>query len=253
MPRNSSETKLEMHASEPLYKQVEKRILQCLAEGEWKPGDQLPTENQLAERFGVAVFTIRGGIRDLAEANILTRKQGKGTFVAKHTRQRQRYLFSRVFRNDGTQIFPERKLLSFEREPTSDEVTAILGLQKQERPMIFRITGLLTVDEDPASTLDIMVPTKMFPGLTARVIREGQENLYAVYQDVCGINVIRIQESVYGTNARGSIARALKTAVNSPVLRVERIAYTYNDIPVEFRIRHLDATKYHYCCDEGSA
>src|SRR3972149_2136600 len=128
MPRNSSETKLEMHASEPLYKQVEKRILQCLAEGEWKPGDQLPTENQLAERFGVAVFTIRGGIRDLAEANILTRKQGKGTFVAKHTRQRQRYLFSRVFRNDGTQIFPERKLLSFEREPASDEVTAILGL-----------------------------------------------------------------------------------------------------------------------------
>jgi GntR family transcriptional regulator len=250
MPRNSSEPELEMHASEPLYKQVEKRILQCLAQGEWKPGDQLPTESQLAERFGVAVFTIRAGIRELDAANILIRKQGKGTFVARHNRQRQRYQFSRVFREDGAQIFPDRELVSFDRERATDHAMAILGLQKEDRPTVFHIVCLLTVDGRPASTLDITLPAKMFQGLTARAIREGQENLYAVYQDVCGINVIGVQERVYAAAAKGPIARALKIATNSPLLRIERIAYTYDDTPVEFRVRHFDATKYHYRSDE---
>jgi GntR family transcriptional regulator len=89
--RNALNTKLEMQAAEPLYKQVEKQIMNCLAEGEWIPGDRLPTESQLAERFGVAVLTVRAGIRDLVDSNILVRKQGSGTYVALHDRQRQRY------------------------------------------------------------------------------------------------------------------------------------------------------------------
>ncbi len=251
MARDSQQTRLEMHPSEPLYKQVERHILQCLAEGEWKPGDQLPPESQLAERFGVAVFTIRAGIRALVAANILIRKQGKGTFVARHTRQRQRYQFSHVYRNQGIQIFPDRELLSFEKGLATDEVSVILGMGKEERPTIYRIECFLTIDGEPVSTLDIAVPTRLFQGLTARAIRESQGNLYAVYQDACGTNVIRIQERVYGTIATGPVARVLKIARHSPVLRIERIAYTYNHIPVEFRVRHLDATKYHYHSDEG--
>lgn len=251
MPRKMLQTKPEIHAPEPLYKQVEKHILQCLADGEWKPGAQLPTENQLAERFGVAVFTIRAGISELVAANILIRKQGKGTFVARHNRQRQRYQFSHVFHNDGTQIFPERELVSFDREAPTDQAAAILKLLNEERPTIYRIACLLTIDSEPVSTLDIMLPARMFPGLTARAIRESRENLYAVYQDVCGINVIRIEERVYGANATGSISRTLKMAAGGPVLRVERIAYTYNDVPVEFRVRHLAGTKYHYRSNEG--
>src|ERR1700755_1254081 len=96
MPRNALNTKLEMHAAEPLYKQVERQILNCLAQGEWKPGDRLPTESQLAERFGVAVLTVRAGIRALVETSILVRRQGSGTSVARHDRQRRRYQFTHV-------------------------------------------------------------------------------------------------------------------------------------------------------------
>ena len=146
MAGNSPQTRLEMDPSEPLYKQVERHILQCLAEGEWKPGDQLPTESQLAERFGVAVFTIRAGIRALVAANILIRKQGKGTFVARHTRQRQRYQFSHIYRNEGVQIFPDRELLSFEKARATDKVAGLLGMEKEERPALYRIECSLTID-----------------------------------------------------------------------------------------------------------
>ena len=101
------------------------------------------------------------------------------------------------------------------------------------------------------ATLDIAVPTRMFQGLTAQAIRESRENLYAVYQDACGINVIGIQERVYGTMATGPVARFLKIPRHTPVLRIERIAYTYNQIPVEFRVRHFDATTFHYRAGEG--
>ena len=251
MSRNLKSTNLEMHPTEPLYKQVERHILECLAEGEWKPGEQLPTESQLAKRFGVAVFTIRAGIRALVEANILLRKQGKGTFVARHTRQRQRYQYSHVFRNQGIQIFPDRELLSFDNGPATGEVAANLGMGMEDRPRVYLIECFLSIDGEPVSTLDIAVPTRMFQGLSAQAISESQENLYAFYQDACGINVIRIQERVYGAIATGPVARFLKIPRHTPVLRIERIAYTYNQIPVEFRVRHFDATTYHYRADEG--
>ena len=251
MPRKALHTRLEMRASVPLYKQVETQILQCLAEGEWKPGDQLPTESQLAERLGVAVFTIRAGIAELVTANILIRQQGKGTFVARHTRQRQRYQFSHVFGSDGLQIFPDRELISFERETAPAPLQAILRLQAQARPAIFNIDCLLTTGPQRVATMQITLPAKNFAGLTARVIRDSDENLYAVYQDACGVNIIRIEERIHATIATAGIARALKIPPGSPLLHIERIAYTYNDVPVEFRVRHLDATKSHYRSGEG--
>ena len=63
--------KIGLGGSEPLYKEVEQRILRCLADGEWKPGDQLPAEQQIAERFGVAVFTLRAGISELVKSGLL--------------------------------------------------------------------------------------------------------------------------------------------------------------------------------------
>lgn len=251
MRRKPSDTTVDVSGSAPLYKQVEERILQCLADGEWKPGEQLPTENQLAERFKVAVFTIRAGISELVASNILVRKQGKGTFVARHSRQRQRYQFSHVYGNDGTQIFPDRSALAFKKEVATHAVADRLGLRKEDRQSVYHLTCLLTIDGVPASIMDIMLPVRMFSKLTVRAIRGAQENLYAVYQDECGINVIRVEEHVYATAAAQDIATALKINTGSPVLRVERIAYTYQDVPVEYRVRFFDAAKFHYRTEEG--
>jgi GntR family transcriptional regulator len=246
MIQNLTQTSLKTKSSEPLYQQVQKSILQCLADGEWKPGAQLPTEGQLAERFGVAVFTIRGGIKELVAANILIRSQGKGTFVMRHTQQRERHQYSQIFQKDGSQIFPDREILSYARTTASGEAATILSGGKGKKPNVIQIKGVLNVDGEPASTLDVMVPLNMFKGLTSKAIREAKETLYAVYQDVSEINVIRIQERVYGAIADNRTANALKIKSSTPVLKIIRIAYTYNDIPVEFRVRYLEANQYHY-------
>lgn len=60
------------------------------------------------------------------------------------------------------------------------------------------------------------------------------------------MNVIRIEERVYCVGAAPRAAKLLGIAVGRPALRIERIAYTYNDVPVEFRVRTYDAGRYHY-------
>lgn len=252
MSRKQHSTGLDVSGPDPLYKQVEQRILQCLADGEWKPGEQLPTESQLAERFGVAVFTIRAGIGELAAANILVRKQGKGTFVARHSRLRQRYQFSHIHDTSGRQILPGRELLSFTRGSATPGEAARLALPPDGRTPVFRL-NMLSVDEgETVATLDIVLPARLFGGLTASAVRNAQENLYAAYQDECGVNVIRIEEHIHAALATASEAKTLKIRSGNPVLRVERTAYTYRNMPVEFRTRVFDATKYHYRTIEGS-
>src|SRR5687767_12691427 len=81
----------------PLYKEVRRQILDCVAKGEWRPGERLPNESALAKRFGVAISTIRAGVSNLCDARVLTRIQGKGTFVSRHDVARQQYYFSNVF------------------------------------------------------------------------------------------------------------------------------------------------------------
>jgi GntR family transcriptional regulator len=251
MLRKTVETTLDVSGTAPLYKQVENRILQCLADGEWRPGEQLPTESQLAARFKVAVFTIRAGISELVKSNILIRKQGKGTFVARHSLQRQRYQFSRVYDSSGSQIFPDRSLIAFAKERVTPHVAGMLALQGPHDLSMLHLQCLLSIGAEPASIMEIMLPAGMFKKLTARAVREAKENLYAVYQDVCGINVIRVEERIHAALVEQPVAGQLKLRAGAPVLRIERIAYTYKNIPVEYRVRHFDASRFHYRIDEG--
>jgi GntR family transcriptional regulator len=248
MPRNAPVTRLEAHAPEPLYKQVEKQILDCLARGEWKPGDRIPTEPQLAERFGVAVFTIRAGIVELVNSGMLVRRQGKGTFVARHDRQRMRYQFSHVYDDAGKKIYPDRELISFKRVAADRELAARLQLDARS-VIVYRIECLLKVAGKAVALMDIAVPCALFPSLTAKAIRTSSENLYAVYEQQCAVSVIHIEEQVYAVKASVA-AKALGVAAADPVLRVDRMAYSYNNVPVEYRRRYYDA-RHHYRLDEG--
>ena len=71
-------------AFSPLYQQIKAQILQGLENAEWQPGEVIPSEFDLAARFGVSQGTVRKAIDELAASNLLVRKQGKGTFVATH-------------------------------------------------------------------------------------------------------------------------------------------------------------------------
>ena len=80
----------------PLYVQIKRLLTQGLQAGEWKPGEAIPSEMELARRYGVSQGTVRKAIDELAAENLVVRRQGRGTFVATHHEARTQFRFLRL-------------------------------------------------------------------------------------------------------------------------------------------------------------
>ncbi|HEY1611009.1 MAG TPA: GntR family transcriptional regulator, partial [Paraburkholderia sp.] len=87
----------------PLYQQIKGLITQSLESGEWRPGEIIPSEVELAGRYKVSQGTVRKAIDELAAENLLVRRQGKGTFVATHNEDRAQFRFLRLLADDGAE------------------------------------------------------------------------------------------------------------------------------------------------------
>ncbi|WP_246469501.1 GntR family transcriptional regulator [Cohnella nanjingensis] len=78
-----------MNAQSPKYLQLKEEIVSWIAGGRYLPGDKLPSENELAERFALSRQTVRQSIGELVQEGWLSREQGKGTFVARPSAERR--------------------------------------------------------------------------------------------------------------------------------------------------------------------
>ena len=83
-----------------------------MEEGEWKPGEAIPSEIELAARYKVSQGTARKAIDALASANLLVRRQGRGTFVATHAEERTQFRFLRLASDDARAEALTRRFLS---------------------------------------------------------------------------------------------------------------------------------------------
>src|SRR5512143_2400285 len=109
-------------AFSPLYQQIKGLILQSLQSGEWKPGEAIPSEMDLAARYRVSQGTVRKAIDELAAENLVVRRLGKGTFVATHAEQHVRYRFLRLVPDAGSEGAAQRNILECRRQRASAEV-----------------------------------------------------------------------------------------------------------------------------------
>lgn len=241
-----------LHAREPLHEQVRDQIIRGLAEGEWKPGEPLPNESRLADRFGVSVSTIRAAIGHLVNAKVLARKQGKGTFVSLHAERRGIYQFFHVVRNDGVKELPVSEVLYLKRGQPDDETADLLRLPRSARlSEVYKIRNVLKVSGVPVVFSDITVPVALLPGLTEKKLREGGPTLYAVYQTHFGLNIVRTVEQLRAGRTDAAAAKVFGITTQDPLLHIRRIAYTYNDVPCEVRESRIDTRNYFYLYDQS--
>ncbi|RPI44955.1 MAG: GntR family transcriptional regulator [Betaproteobacteria bacterium] len=232
---------------QPLYKEVKLRITRGLMDGEWRPGEAIPSEARLAERFHVSVGTVRKAIDELVAEKILLRQQGRGTFVAAHTLDRTLFYFFHLVGKDGRKETPETEMLAFTRGRADVSEASGLGIARSER--VFRIRNLLRLSADPVVIDDIVIPAHLFPDLDEEVFGRREGTIYGLYQARYGINVIRIAERLSATLADADTGKLLDVPVGTPLLRIARIAYTYHGRPVELRHSLVDTTQHEYLSD----
>jgi GntR family transcriptional regulator len=231
----------------PLYKEVKSRITRELAAGTWKPGETIPSESRLARDFAVSIGTVRKAIDELVAEKILLRQQGRGTFVATHSEDRTLFFFFHIVGQDGSKELPVMELLSFGRARATGEEAVRLGVSAGSR--VFRIQNLLKLGGKPVILDEIVVPAVLFADLNEERFANRDGTIYGLYQARYGINVVRISERLSAVNAPQTAGKRLRLALRDPVLRIKRVAYTYNDTPVEYRVSWVNTEAHEYLSD----
>jgi len=262
-PLSASSPVSDVHASEvphgvgvsapsfsPLYQQIKGLILRGLQAGEWRPGEAIPSEIELAARFKVSQGTVRKAIDELAAENLLMRRQGKGTFVSTHAEERVQYRFLRLTPDLPFQQEPaQREFLDCRRLKAPADVARALNLQLGED--VIEIRRVLSFSGRPVVLDDIWLPGHMFKGLTAERLSQYQGPMYGLFESEFGVRMIRAEEKLRAVLADESVAPLLKVVPGSPLLSVERLSRTYDDQPVELR-RGLYLTDQHHYRNELS-
>ena len=231
----------------PLYRQIKALILQALEAGEWRPGQAIPSEQELAARFNVSQGTVRKAIDEMAADNLLVRKQGKGTFVASHNDPRALFRFLRLVPVDGDLSLPQSIPLDCWRAKAGQEASRMLAIEPGAPIIIVR--RLLKFATRPVVIDEIYLPGEVFQGLSAETLQGWNGSLYSLFETRFGVRMIRAQERIRAVAADRGAAEALGVHEGTPLLSVERVTYTYGDRPVEWR-RGLYSTAEHFYLNE---
>ena len=234
-------------AFSPLYQQIKVLILQSLQDGEWKPGDVIPSEMDLAARFRVSQGTVRKAIDELAAENLVVRRQGKGTFVATHAEQQVQYRFLRLLPDSGDSSKEgpaQRRIIECKRLRAPADIARALGLRSGNA--VLHVRRVLSFQQVPTILEDLWLPAAPFKGLTAERLDSYRGPMYALFETEFGVRMVRAEERIRALAASEPACELLKVKAGEPLLSVERTAFTYNDLPMELRRGLYRTDTHHY-------
>lgn len=228
----------------PLYQQIKALITQSLQSGEWKPGELIPSEVELAYRYKVSQGTVRKAIDELSAENLVVRRQGKGTFVATHHEARAQFRFLKLMPDAGEAHQPENQIVEVKRLRGPAEVTRVLDIKSGDS--VIYIKRVQYFDGVPIILEEIWLPGTTFKGLTAERLAEYKGPMYGLFETEFGTPMIRATEKLKAVLADESAVEQLRVEPGLPMLSVERVAYTYGDRPVELRRAVYLTSNHHY-------
>ena len=233
---------------QPLYLQLKGLLVGSLEAGEWRPGEAIPAETELASRFGVSQGTVRKAIAALAADNLVVRRQGKGTFVATHTEENaSMFRFLRIRRSDGRDEYPASRVLDVRRGKAPTEIARRLELKAGSA--IITVRRILEYASEPVVLDEIVLPGSLFRGLTKNRVDAYRGSMYSFFETQFGVRMLKAQERLTAVAADPASAAILKVRQGEPLLAVERVTYTYGARPVEWRLG-LCTTRRHFYLNE---
>jgi GntR family transcriptional regulator len=228
----------------PLHHQVYLDLRSALDHGEWRPGDLLPPERQLAGRYGCSLITVRRALSELTREGRLERTRGRGTTVLRPRIERDfagTMSFTEEMQDRG--LDPETKVIASRPESAGEVVAAALQIEPGS-PTLY-VERLRAADGEPLLLEQVHLPAEQFPGLLASDLEHG--SLYDLLTARYGTRIVRARESLAPVLLRAREARLLGQRPRTPALQIEGIAFSAEGIPVEFARSYVrgDRTRYY--------
>jgi len=247
-PRAAETASASAPSFSPLYQQIKDLLMRSLQEGEWKPGEAIPSETELALRFRVSQGTVRKAVDELAAGNLVVRRQGKGTYVATHAEERTQYRFLRLMPDVGRPAGLQRRLLECRRVRAGADLARALSLKSGAAVVWVRRLLLSPRDGDPVPVVldDIFLPGTLFKGLSADRLSGYRGPMYRLFEAEFGVHMTRAEERIRAVAADPAQAELLQVPAGAPLLSVDRLSFTYGDVPVEWRRGLYRTDAHHY-------
>jgi GntR family transcriptional regulator len=223
-------TQIERESPIPLYFQLKRLLVERIASGMWRPGDLLPTEEQLQEQYGLSRTTVRQAMKEMEMEGLITRQRGRGTFVAKpkfsHSPTPQHNLAS-VLLEQGAK--PGWQVLSAGMVPASDDVAA--RLQLTPGAMVYCLRRLRMADDEAIGYHITHVAAAFQPAIDELQLT-GHDSLQYLRSNglLDGSRADRILEAI---PAPDDVAGLLEVEPGSPMLMIRRLLVSHTGVPIE--------------------
>ncbi len=215
----------------PIWKAIADALRSDMAEGRYGPGDKLPTEAALAERFGVNRHTVRHGISALVDEGLIRTRRGAGAFVAATPTDYpigSRVRFHENLIAAGRR--PEKRVLHVEeRAATEGEATA---LTVSPGDQICAYHGLSLADGHPIAVFESMFPLDRLPGISAAL--QDTSSVTEALNRSGVTDYTRASTRLTATSATATQALHLQVSEGDPLLRSSGVNVDKQGQPVEF-------------------
>lgn len=222
----------------PLYLQVEDCLRKDISSGKYKEGDLIPSEQELARRYGVSQGTIRKAILNMTQQGLFYRRQGKGTFVVFEKTSPGRYRNFRFVGGLGSELVNVNlAFLNIRIVSASEEVANCLKLRKGTKVICLERVGKVA-NQFELHTLSYL-PKNLYPGLEKYTAEDFFRNtLWKLQEIYFGIRTEKREEFVSVAAADEAMAKILETEPGSPLLKIEVKLTSFNGDVVEYRVSH---------------
>jgi GntR family transcriptional regulator len=223
-----SDWQLDPQSDEPLHMQLEKQIKQQIARGLWLPGDKIPSEREFMELANISRATIRQALMSLVHQRLLKKVHGSGTYIASTMYEqpmRGAYSFSEQFRQQG-QSLTDTVLQQTVEIATPEQAERLAIMPGTEVVVIERLRLLVG---QPLMVSMALVPLSLCPDLASQVLTG---SLYRLLMERYKLPTIRAIDKLEAVGADKRLASLLRIRQGTPLMYVERLAYTTDNRPL---------------------
>lgn len=227
----------------PLYYRVMRSLREAIASGEVAPGDRLPTEGELVERYGVSRVVVRQALGILEDDGLIFRVRGKGTFVSEDAVRDAAPSLSGYLEDlirQGLSVKVE--VLDFGLRPAAPDVCTSLGLDDGARVLF--IKRLRSVEGEPFAVVDSYVPEAV--GARLRLEDLQREPLMRLLEMNAQVEIGSATEVFQAAAADEETARLLAVDPLAPVLKMTLTAYSSLGHAVNLEHVFFRSDRYHY-------
>jgi GntR family transcriptional regulator len=229
-----------------LYLQVRDALAERIASGVWKPGTPIANEMDLAREIGVSAGTVRKALELMEAQRLVTRRQGRGTFVSDQASNEQAARLCNIRSADGDYVSGRVVSVEVTEGAASDEER--LHLRLADGSVVYRVRRVWRHGAQNFLVADAAVPAALFPGLTSK--REVAGNIGALAQEygiLLGRHAVRISMGV----PPAGIAEMLGVDAGRPVMRLQRTVFMLDGSPVECATSHCHLPGGYYLAELG--